>query len=130
MQSREPRNLQILSPFYPVKQEKTVPTVPIFSYYTDYQRQSDGYVCEKLCRYCADTVPMKSALIKHSRSVRAYANGRSGIRERLFGHTQTVASAVLRPCLRRAITLVASSLHRFRTMQRTCVHYMATKEAF
>ena len=71
---------------------------------------------------CADTVPMKSALIKHSRSVRAYANGRSGIRKQSFGHTQTVASAVLRPCLHRAIALVASSLRLFRTMQKTCVH--------
>ena len=79
---------------------------------------------------CADTVPMKNALIKHSRSVRAYANGRSGVRKRLFGHTQTVASAVLRPCLYRASALVFSSLRRFCTMQKTCVHYMATKRAF
>ena len=75
-----------------------MPAVPVFVYSAEYQTGNGGYVCLKVCRYCADTVPSTSALQKHCRCFWAYAQGRLGVRERLFGRTQTVGNSVLRPC--------------------------------
>ena len=70
-----------------VKNKKTMPTAPLFVYFAEYQVDNGGYVCLKLCRYCAATVP--PTYDSPSKTLSQLL----GVRARSFGRTQTVVRA-------------------------------------